>query len=153
MRQRGCGSRLGYHANWPPLCNVHWCALYALQQKYVFLWGQFNLKKYCFLCVPLSRNDSTVLISKHMISSVNQGYMMQLMIKMLQRSQRIYFEIVHLKEKKLITPQRDAAVQDEDNIQTFSSLHWCAPYHPDLATKICFWAAQKFHVKISSLCA
>ena len=39
--------------------------------------------------------------------------MMQLMIKMLQRSQRIYFEIVHLKEKKLITPQRDAAVQDE----------------------------------------
>ena len=47
-----------------------------------------------------------------MISSVNQGYMMQLMIKMLQRSQRIYFEIVQLKEK-LITAQRDAAVQDE----------------------------------------
>ena len=57
-----------------------------------------------------------------MISSVNQGYMMQLMIKMLQRSQRIYFEIVQLKEK-LITAQRDAAVHDEDNIQTFSSLH------------------------------
>ena len=90
--------------------------------KICFPLRTIQFEKYCFLCVPLSRNDSTVLISKHMISSVNQGYMMQLMIKMLQRSQRIYFEIVQLKEK-LMTPQRDAAVQDEDNIQTFSSLH------------------------------
>ena len=80
-----------------------------------------------------------------------QVYMIQLMIKMLQRSQRIYFEIVQLKEK-LITAQRDAAVHDENNIQTFSSLHWCAPYHP--CNKNMFLSStQKIHVKISSLCA